>query len=351
MSFVFCNQRSGKGSLVIVVSAVLAAQGVSTPVGAAEPLTVYAYRQMAVMTPLLDQFTRETGVAISVVSGQPDVLLGRLVAEGPNSPADVLLTIDVTNLEAARIAGVLRPLQSLELNARVPAWLRDRNGYWVAQSLWPRAILTAVGEPARTWSYSDLADPAQKGRVCVRSSSDIYSASFMESAVANLGKTGASRWAEAVIANLAAAPFKTGKALVNALEAGSCRIALDNAFYIGRMRRDPNASTAAAARTIGVIWPTGWTSRPSGAVFAVSGAALAKNSPHPNAGRKLIEFLARPDIQLRYTDQTSEFPALSAPTLPPSFASMPLPQFDRTSLRNKSRTREADSIYHASGWN
>ena len=54
----------------------------------AEEVNLYSYRQPFLIEPMLDAFTKETGIKVNVVYAKQGVL-ERLKAEGENSPADM----------------------------------------------------------------------------------------------------------------------------------------------------------------------------------------------------------------------------------------------------------------------
>ena len=145
-------------------------------------VNIYSARKAALIKPLLDVYSEETGVTINIVTGKADALIKRLELEGKNSPADLLLTVDVGRLYRAKQANLLQPIQSEVLAKRIPTNYRDAEGYWFGLSLRSRIIVYAKDRVAldKLSSYEALADSVWKGQLCVRSSSNIYNQSGYE---------------------------------------------------------------------------------------------------------------------------------------------------------------------------
>ena len=289
-------------------SALLGAAVVSaafSPALAAE-VNVYSARQEALIKPLLDKFTQSTGIAVNLVTGKDDALLTRLESEGANSPADLLFTADAGRLFRAKQAGLTQPLDDKAL-AAVPAQYRDPEGHWAGLSVRARPIMYVVGKVKadQLSTYEDLADPKWKGRICIRSSDNIYNQSMMASMIAAKGEQGALAWAKGLVANFAQPPKGGDRDQVKAAAAGICDIAIANTYYLAGMLTSAKEDDKAAAAKVAVFWPN---QSDRGAHVNVSGAALTKASKNKDAATKLVAFLLTPESQGWYAEANGEYP-------------------------------------------
>ncbi len=192
----------------LIPSLLLALGFLTAHSGLAAEVNVYSARQEALIKPLLDSFTDETGIEVNLVTGKDDALLTRLQTEGRNSPADLLITTDAGRLYRAQEAGVLQPVSSKVLDARIPAHLRSNENYWFGLSVRARAIVYAPDrvQPSELSSYEALADPRWRKRICVRSSGNIYNQSLVASLLAADGEEKTARWLDGFVANFARPP-------------------------------------------------------------------------------------------------------------------------------------------------
>ena len=213
--------RSSFAATVVLIASVIP----SAPLFAAEEVNVYSARKEDLIKPLLDRFTADTGVSVNLVTGKADALLQRLASEGRNSPADLFITTDAGRLHRAKTAGVLQSVGSDQLEAAIPAHLRDPEGYWFGISVRARPVFYVKGrvDPAELSTYEDLADPKWKGRICVRSSDNIYNQSLVASMIASDGETAAEKWAEGLVGNFARPPKGGDRDQITAAAAGLCK--------------------------------------------------------------------------------------------------------------------------------
>lgn len=274
---------------------------------AADEVNLYSARKEALIKPLLDRFTEETGIQVNLVTGKADALLKRLQSEGRNSPADVLLTSDAGRLHRAKVAGVTQVVDSAELRSLIPAAYRDPEGHWYGLSLRARPILYVEGKvtPAELSTYEDLADPKWKGRICIRSSSNIYNQSLVASLIAADGAEATEVWAKDLVGNLARPPRGGDRDQIKAAAAGQCDIAVANTYYLVGMLTSKDAGEKAAAERMAVFWPN---QNDRGAHVNVSGAAVTKAAKHKDAAVKLIGFLADDRSQQWYAETNGEYP-------------------------------------------
>jgi iron(III) transport system substrate-binding protein len=273
----------------------------------AEEVNVYSYRQEFLIKPLLEAFTAETGIKVNVVFAKSG-LLERIEHEGQNTPADLLLTADIGPLHDAVERDLVAPIKSDIIERNVPAHYREENGKWVGLTSRARIIYASKErvEPGAISSYEDLADPKWKGRICTRSGKHIYNLSLIGSMIAHHGEAETEQWLEAVKANLARKPQGNDRAQVKAIKEGVCDLALGNSYYYGKMvTNDKEPEQKEWAASANLIFPN---QDGRGTHMNISGAALTKYAPHPEAAIKLVEFLTQKEAQEMYAKVNFEFP-------------------------------------------
>lgn len=341
------KQSLRKGLLTLAATACTLT---SIQIASAEEVNVYSYRKEVLVRPLLDKFTEETGIEVNLVNGKADVLLERLKSEGMNSPADILLTADVGRLVRAQNAGVLQSVSSDTLNKLIPAKYRDPDGTWFGLSLRSRVIYTGKGrvKAGEIKTYEDLADPKWKGRICIRSSGNVYNQSLLGSLIVHDGAEKAAEWAKAVVSNMARKPQGGDRDQIKAVASGECDIAVGNTYYYGGMLADTKDSERVAASKVNLVWPN---QEGRGAHVNISGAGVTKSAKHKENAIKLIEFLASDEAQHIYTDKVFEFPLRDGIQLSKIVASMGEFKADDLPLAEfAARQAEAVRIFDRAGW-
>ncbi|WP_432696283.1 Fe(3+) ABC transporter substrate-binding protein [Marinobacterium sp. YM272] len=273
----------------------------------AEEVNVYSYRQEFLLKPLLEAFTAETGIKVNVVFSKKG-LLERLEHEGRNTPADLLLTADIGPLYDATERDLVAPIQSEIIERNVPAHFRAEDGKWVGLTSRARIIYASKDrvEPGEIKTYEELADPKWKGRICTRSGKHTYNLSLIGSMIAHHGEAETEQWLEGVKANLARKPQGNDRAQVKAIKEGVCDLALGNSYYYGKMatnEKEPEQKEWAASANL--VFPN---QDDRGTHMNISGAALTKYAPHPEAAVKLVEFLTQKQAQELYAEANFEFP-------------------------------------------
>jgi iron(III) transport system substrate-binding protein len=255
----------------------------------------------------LDQFTAQAGIKVNLVTGDPDALLMRLKSEGRNSPADLLLTVDVGRLLRAQEAGLLQPVDSAVLHAAIPAQYRDPQGYWFGLSLRARVIVYARDRVSadQLATYEALTDPKWKGKICVRSSSNVYSQSLVAAMIARWGIAKTEAWARGLVANLARPPEGGDRDQIKAVAAGQCDLAMVNTYYLGGMLHSADASEREAAAKVTLFWPG---QRGTGAHINVSGAGVTKAAKNRDHALHLLEFIVGDRAQRWYAEKNFEYP-------------------------------------------
>nr|WP_237251840.1 Fe(3+) ABC transporter substrate-binding protein [Thioalkalivibrio nitratireducens] len=270
-------------------------------------VNLYSARQENLIKPLLDDFTRDTGIQVNLLTGRADELLQRLRLEGRNSPADVLITVDAGNLHQAKEAGVLSPIESEVLTENVPESYRDMDGEWYGLSLRARPIMYHKDkvDPAELSTYEDLADPQWRGRICVRSSSNVYNQSLVAAMIATEGPDATGEWVNGLVANFARPPQGGDRDQIRAVAAGVCDLALANTYYLGAMLAGDDATQRDAAEQIGVFFPN---QDGRGTHVNVSGAGVTTHAPNRENGIRLVEYLTSENAQQWYAEANQEYP-------------------------------------------
>ncbi|MEQ9334583.1 Fe(3+) ABC transporter substrate-binding protein [Thalassobaculum sp.] len=297
--------RTLTGALLGSAIAVAATFSATGSAAAAGEVNIYSLRQPFLIEPLLKAFTEKTGIKTNVVFAK-DGVVERMKAEGANSPADVILTVDIGRLNDAVEAGVVQPVSSKTLDANVPASFRDPEGRWFALTQRARLIYAAKDrvKPGEITSYEQLADPKWKGRICTRSGKHDYNVALLAAMIAHHGEAKAETWLEGLKVNLARKPQGNDRGQVKAIKEGECDLALGNNYYYGAMLSNDEQKPWAEA--VNPVFPTiGGT---KGTHVNVSGIALSKSAPNRDNAVKLMEFLSGNDAQEIYATANYEYP-------------------------------------------
>ena len=316
---------------------------------AAGEVNIYSARQEALIRPQLDAFSAATGIAVNLITTSADALLERMKAEGRNSPADLLLTTDAGRLIRATEADVLQPIRSGVLEAAIPARYRDPDGFWFGLGLRARVFFYAPGrvDPSELSTYEDLADPKWAGRICIRSSSNVYNQSLLAALIAHDGAAAAEQWAAGVVANMARDPQGGDRDQIKAVAAGQCDVAVANTYYYAGMR-DGTEDEREAAAGVALFWPN---QDGRGAHVNISGAGVARYAPNPDNAVALLEFLAGPEAQRIYAEVVYEFPVRAGVPPSPAVASFGAFEADPLDLhRLAAHQAEALRMFDRVGW-
>ncbi|MBP7259311.1 MAG: extracellular solute-binding protein [Neisseria sp.] len=268
----------------------------------ANELVVYSSRADNLLKPVVAEYEKKTGTKVQLVGGQAGPLMEKIRAEGSNTPADVFITVDGGNLWQATQMGLLRPINSPTLKANIPASLRDPKNQWYGLSVRARTIFynTNKVKPAELSSYAALADAKWKGRLCLRTSNNVYNQSLVGTMIANLGAVKTEQIVKGWVANLAAPPFANDTAMLEAIGAGRCDVGIANTYYYGRlMDKQPNLP-------IGIFFAD---QQGKGTHVNVSGAGVTKFSKRPAEAQKFIEWLSGSEAQNLFADLNHEYPA------------------------------------------
>ncbi len=294
-------KRSGTAISIAIIMAI------ATLHTHASEVNVYSARKEALIKPLLDRFTQESGITVNLLTGKGDALLTRLTNEGSHSQADVLITSDAGRLYRAQEAGVLQAVSSATLPKNVPGNLRSPEGFWYGLSIRARVIVFAIDRvnPNELSSYADLTHAKWKGRLCIRSSNNIYNQSLVASILAATGPQQTDHWLNGLVANFARPPQGGDRDQIKAVAAGQCDIAVVNSYYLGAMHTSADLKQRNAASKVGIFWPN---QEGRGTHINISGAGVTTAAKNKDNAILLIEFLLKTDSQRWYAEINNEYP-------------------------------------------
>jgi iron(III) transport system substrate-binding protein len=296
-------------TLLAPVLAVMVLSAIGPAFAQEKTLNLYSSRHYQTDEALYLNFTRLTGIKINRIEGTEDALLERLKNEGRNSPADVLITVDVARLWRAQQMDLLEPVQSAVLNQRIPAHLREPAGHWYGFSKRARVIVynKQLVNPAEVRNYEDLAGPGMKGKVCTRSLSHVYNLSLMSALIDHLGEEKAQQWARGIKANLARDPKGGDTDQILSVAAGECHVAISNTYYYVRLASSKRPAERAVAEKVGVIFPN---QKSFGTHINISGGGMLRHAPNRENAIRFLEYLASDEAQSYFANGNNEWPAV-----------------------------------------
>ena len=271
-------------------------------VQAADEVVVYSSRIDELIKPVFDQYTAKTGVKVKFITDKEAPLLARLKAEGENTPADLLITVDAGNLWQAEQMGVLKPIQSKVIEANIPSQYRSSGNAWTGLSLRARTIVysTERVKPEELSTYEALADENWDGRLCLRSAKKVYNQSLTATLIETHGAEKAEQIVKGWVANLATDPFADDTALIQAIDAGQCDVGIVNTYYYGRLHKEQPDLKAK------LFWPN---QQDRGVHVNLAGAGVTAHAPHAAAAQQLLEWMTTPEAQAVFAGVNQEFPA------------------------------------------
>ncbi|PMK04485.1 Fe(3+) ABC transporter substrate-binding protein [Vibrio sp. 10N.261.55.A7] len=290
---------------LLTLSALACSAIAPTMAMAAEEVNVYSYRQPFLVEPMFNEFTKETGIKVNVKFAKKG-LAETLAREGDLSPADVILTVDISRLAELTKQELVQPVESPVLESNIPAQYQDTDNEWFALTTRTRSVYSSrdrVGRLGDDFTYADLVKPEFKGKICTRSGKHPYNVSLVSSMIAHHGEAETKEWLEGVKANLARKPQGNDRAQVKAIKEGLCDVALGNSYYLGKMVNDKEQK--AWADSVYINFPNQNT---EGTHVNISGMAMAKYSPNKENAQKLMEFLSGDTAQGMYAEVNYEYP-------------------------------------------
>jgi iron(III) transport system substrate-binding protein len=297
--------------VAFILSSAIAASSAALAQG---EVNIYSYREPGLIDPLLKAFTDKTGIKTNVVFASAG-LNERLAAEGQNSPADLLFTVDAGRLSEAKDANLTQPVDSAALKNAIPAPYRDPDNHWFGLTMRSRIVYASKDRVKQdTITYEELAEPKWKGKICVRSGQHVYNTSLIATIIAHKGEAAAEAWLRGLKANLAQKPAGGDREQARDIFSGKCDLAIGNTYYMALMaKNEKNPEQKQWGAAIKPLFPNAGD---RGSHVNISGMALAKNAPNRANALKLMEFLASEDAQKIYASVNNEYPV--SPKVEPS---------------------------------
>ncbi|MFZ4825428.1 iron ABC transporter substrate-binding protein [Pseudomonas putida] len=269
---------------------------------AADEVVVYSSRIDELIKPVFDAYTAKTGVKIKFITDKEAPLMQRIKAEGDNGVADLLLTVDAGNLWQAEQMGILQPIKSDVIDQNIPSQYRASSHDWTGLSLRARTIIysTERVKPEELSTYEALADKQWEGRLCLRTAKKVYNQSLTATLIETHGEAKTEQIVKGWVNNLSTDVFSDDNAVIQAIEAGQCDVGVVNTYYYGRLhKQNPNLP-------VKIFWPN---QGDRGVHVNLSGIGLTKHAPHPEAAKKLVEWMTGEEAQKLFADINQEFPA------------------------------------------
>ena len=275
-------------------------------------LNLYSARHYSTDEALYNDFTKATGIKINRVDADDAGIIARLKAEGSASPADVILLVDAARLARGEQDGLFLPIKSKLLEDAIPASLRaqpaaDGGIPWFGFSTRARVVVydKIKVKPTEVDSYEKLADPQNKGKLCIRSGSHPYNLSLFGAVLEHMGPQKTEAWLKGLVDNMARPPKGGDTDQIKGVAAGECQIAVTNSYYLARLMRSSKPEDRAVAEKVGVVFPnqSSW-----GTHVNIAGAAVARHAKHVDSATKFLEYLASPSAQNYFANGNNEWP-------------------------------------------
>ena len=314
----------------------------------ASEVNVYSSRHYDTDRALYESFTEQTGIGVNLTEGGGDDLIDRIVAEGSNTSADLLITVDAARLWLAQQRGVFQPIKSIILEERIPMHLREEEGHWFGLSKRARVIVLARNRewPTSIDRYEDLASKLLRDRICMRSSSNIYNRSLMSSLIEANGLEAAGRWASQVVANFAHAPQGNDTGNLEAVAAGECDVTISNSYYLGRLLASELESSRSLVAKLQVVFPN---QDDRGAHVNISGAGVIRHAPNRSHAIRFLEYLSSDYAQRLFAEGNNEYPVIGETTGPISSLGAFKEDVVHVQIFGEKQA-EAVGVYDRAGW-
>jgi iron(III) transport system substrate-binding protein len=269
-------------------------------------VTLYSAQTEHLIRPVLEMFTRDTGIKVELITGDKAALITQLEQEGKHTPADLLLTADIGNIIQAQQKGLLQPIYSETLKENIPATLRDPKSEWFALTKRVRAVFVRKDSDVKALSYLDLADAAFKGGILVRSSDNVYNQSLVASLIHHYGEEKTLAWATSLVSNFARNPQGGDADQLSALAAGEGTLAIANSYYYGNMITEGSAEFDSNVKNnLRIIFPSGDDMNTH---VNIRGGGVTKHAKHAEEAMALLEYLSKEDAQQFFTRTNLEYP-------------------------------------------
>jgi iron(III) transport system substrate-binding protein len=339
----------GTGSAALAITAGQLG-GISSISAQNKELNLYSSRHYNTDRRLYDNFTRQTGIKVNLVEGEADPLIERIKSEGAKSPADILLSVDAGRLWRADQQGIFAPVNSKILRDKIPAHLRHPKGHWFGFSKRLRVIMYDKSKikPSEIDAYEDLANPKWKGQVVTRSSSNIYSQSFVAWLIDTRGEAATEKWCRGLVANFARPPQGNDKAQIEAVAAGVAALAIANTYYLAGYAEEKDPAKRAIYEKVGVIFPD---RKGHGTHVNISGGGLIKTAPNPQAAIRFLEYLVSNEAQTFFAKGNNEYPVVKGIALDPYLAKFGRGKEDTASVADYGpNLAKAVQVMNRAGW-
>jgi iron(III) transport system substrate-binding protein len=313
-------------------------------------VNIYSSRHYDSDDAIYEQFTAATGIKVNLIEGEGDELIERIKNEGANSPADVLITVDAGRLWRAEAEGIFQPVESARLTEAIPENLRHPDNLWFGLTQRARVLVynRANVSPADLSTYEALAEPQWKGRVCIRSSGNVYNQSLLGSMVEADGAEQAEAWVKGLVSNLARQPEGGDTDQIKAVAAGQCDVAIVNHYYWARLAKSDEADEQAVATATGVFFPN---QQDRGTHVNISGAGVVANAPDRESAIAFLEFLVTPEAQAIFANSNNEYPVVQGVEVDPVVAELGNFKVDETNVASYGRNNAAVvKIVDRTGW-
>lgn len=313
-------------------------------------VNVYSARKEALIKPILDDFSKQTGIKVNLITGDADALISRMKSEGQFSPADVLISTDVGRLVRAKQLGVTQANADETIIKNVPAYLRDEDLHWTALTLRARPIMYAKDrvDPASLSTMQALTNKEWKNRICIRSSNNIYNQSMISGMIQTQGEEQTLAWAKGLVANFARPPKGGDRDQIKAVVAGECDVAIANTYYLAGMLNAEDEATRQTAQQMAVFWPDQET---IGTHVNISGASIAKYAKNIDSAKALIGFMLTDEAQVWYAETNHEYPVKKGIKWSQTLQDMGTFKVQEVSLSKVGETNaEALMLMDSAGW-
>lgn len=345
------NRRVFLGMSAAAVTVALGEFTKIKPVSAqSKEINLYSSRHYNTDKKLYDNFTAQTGIKVNLVEGEADALIERIKSEGRNSKADVLITVDAGRLWRAQQAGIFTPISSSTLTSKIPSSLRDPQGNWFGFSKRLRVIMYNKDKVSKSQlsTYEDLANPKWKGKIVIRSSSNIYNQSLVAWLIAIHGETEVEKWCRGLVANFARRPQGNDRAQIEAVASGAAQLGIANTYYLASYGQSKDPQKQAIFKKVGLFFPN---QNGRGAHANISGGGVVKTTKNKANAIKFLEYLVSPSAQNFFAQGNNEYPVVEGIKLDPILASFGSFKSDVTSVAKYGpNLATAVKIMDRAGW-
>ena len=269
-------------------------------------LNIYSGRKIHLVKPLIKEFEKNKKIKVNIITGKSDEFIERLKLEGINSEADILLTTDIARLSRAKDNNLFKKINSKILKKNIPSTYASKDNDWFGFSIRARPIIYSKERVNinELKNYEQLANKKWEGRICMRSSSNVYNQSLIAYMILNLGEKKTEDWIKNLVNNFARKPYGGDRDQIKAIASGQCDITVANTYYLANMLNSKNKKDIKAAEKVSVFWPNQET---FGAHINISGAGILKGSKNFKNALMFLEFLSSKQAQEIYTKNIHEY--------------------------------------------